>query len=269
MANLTASDGHTLDCWMTEAQGTRRGGIVILQEIFGVTDQLKGVADRYAALGYDIAIPALFDRQERDAVIPFDQGPRGRDLMLTANLYQMMIDIDAAIQALRARGGKVVPYKPLLDEAITLSQHKPSAVLMVDRGLSAFTSVPGRDHGYADLRQQQLWRYEANFEYRLPQDAGVINANFFFEDLEDVIDNVDVSTATEVLSARGNVGDGERYGVRLDGSLRLSFVNQPQILVTAGLNLEESTLVDPFLNIDREPTSVSNAAGRQKAMRAI
>jgi len=92
---------------MTEAQGTRRGGIVILQEIFGVTDQLKGVADRYAALGYDIAIPALFDRQERDAVIPFDQAPRGRDLMLTANLDQTMIDIDAAIQALRARGGKV------------------------------------------------------------------------------------------------------------------------------------------------------------------
>ena len=50
--------------------------------------------------------------------------------------------------------------------------------------------------GNADLRQQQLWRYEANFEYRLPQDAGVINTNFFFEDLEDVIDNVDVSTAT-------------------------------------------------------------------------
>ncbi|MCF8170425.1 MAG: AMP-binding protein, partial [Methylotenera sp.] len=55
-----------------------------------------------------------------------------------------------------SRGGKVVPYKPLLDEAISLSQHKPSAVLMVDRGLSAFTSVPGRDHGYGDLRQQHM-----------------------------------------------------------------------------------------------------------------
>jgi propionyl-CoA synthetase len=55
-----------------------------------------------------------------------------------------------------SRGGKVVPYKPLLDEAITLSQHKPSAVLMVDRGLSAFTSVAGRDHAYAELRQQHL-----------------------------------------------------------------------------------------------------------------
>jgi len=44
-----------------------------------------------------------------------------------------------------SRGGKVVPYKPLLDEAIGLATHKPPKVLMVDRGLSAFTRVPGRD----------------------------------------------------------------------------------------------------------------------------
>ncbi len=55
-----------------------------------------------------------------------------------------------------SRGGKVVPYKPLLDEAIQISQHKPSAVLMVNRGLTAFTTVPGRDHDYASLRQAHL-----------------------------------------------------------------------------------------------------------------
>ena len=106
--------------------------------------------------------------------------------------------------------------------------------------------------GNSNLRQQQLWRYEANLEYRLPQDAGVINTNLFYEDLQDVIDNVDVSTATEILSARGNAGDGERYGLRLNSSLRLSFINQPQILVTAALNLEESTMVDPVRQRDRE-----------------
>jgi hypothetical protein len=106
--------------------------------------------------------------------------------------------------------------------------------------------------GNSNLRQQQLWRYEANLEYRLPQDAGVINTNLFYEDLQDVIDNVDVSTATEILSARGNAGNGERYGLRLNSSLRLSFINQPQILVTAALNLEESTMIDPFLQRDRE-----------------
>ena len=53
-----------------------------------------------------------------------------------------------------SRNGKVVPYKPLLDEAIRLSSHKPNRVLMVDRGLSPFTPVPERDVDYAALREQ-------------------------------------------------------------------------------------------------------------------
>lgn len=104
---LTASDGHKLDCWIETAQGERKGGIVILQEIFGVTDQLKGVAARYAALGYEVAIPALFDRQEKAAVIPFTEGPRGRDLMLASDLDKTILDVEAAVSHLKASGGKV------------------------------------------------------------------------------------------------------------------------------------------------------------------
>ncbi len=55
-----------------------------------------------------------------------------------------------------SRGGKVVPYKGLLDEAIRLATHKPKAVLMVDRGLAPFDLVPGRDADHAALRQQHL-----------------------------------------------------------------------------------------------------------------
>ncbi len=55
-----------------------------------------------------------------------------------------------------SRAGKVVPYKPLLDEAIRLSAHKPSAVLMINRGLTPFSSEPGRDHDYAALRTKHL-----------------------------------------------------------------------------------------------------------------
>ncbi len=54
-----------------------------------------------------------------------------------------------------SRGGKVVPYKPLLDEAIKLAVHKPAKVLMVDRGLSAFERVEGRDEDYATWRDGQ------------------------------------------------------------------------------------------------------------------
>jgi propionyl-CoA synthetase len=50
-----------------------------------------------------------------------------------------------------SRSGKVVAYKPLLDEAIRLSSHKPQAVLMVDRGLAPMEKVGGRDHDWAEL----------------------------------------------------------------------------------------------------------------------
>ena len=54
------------------------------------------------------------------------------------------------------RGGKSVPYKHLLDEAIQLATHKPGHVLMVDRGLATFAKVDGRDVDYADLRQKNI-----------------------------------------------------------------------------------------------------------------
>ncbi len=55
-----------------------------------------------------------------------------------------------------SRGGKVVAYKPLLDEAITLSKHKPAKVLMVDRGLVGFDRVADRDEDYAGWRERHL-----------------------------------------------------------------------------------------------------------------
>ena len=53
-----------------------------------------------------------------------------------------------------SRGGKVVAYKPLLDEAIRLSRHKPESVLLVDRGLAPMERVAGRDHDWAELRKR-------------------------------------------------------------------------------------------------------------------
>jgi carboxymethylenebutenolidase len=104
MQRLTARDGHALDCWIVPATEPRKGGIVIVQEIFGLTDQLKDVAALYAGLGYEVAVPALFDRQERRAVIPFDEAPRGRDLMLSIAPDDAMADIAAAVEALAPRG---------------------------------------------------------------------------------------------------------------------------------------------------------------------
>jgi propionyl-CoA synthetase len=60
-----------------------------------------------------------------------------------------------------SRNGKVVAYKPLLDEAIELSACKPTSVLMVDRGLAPFVRIEGRDHDWAALR-------EAHFDAQVP-----------------------------------------------------------------------------------------------------
>ena len=64
---------------------------------------------------------------------------------------RLVISADAG-----SRGGKAVAYKPLLDEAIRLSSHKPDGVLLVDRQLVAMDLVAGRDHLWATLRQKHL-----------------------------------------------------------------------------------------------------------------
>lgn len=63
----------------------------------------------------------------------------------------MIIAADAG-----ARGGKAVPYKPLLDEAITLAEHKPSKVLIIDRKLTDYPKTAGRDLDYATERAKVM-----------------------------------------------------------------------------------------------------------------
>ncbi|MBA3772310.1 MAG: propionate--CoA ligase [Ramlibacter sp.] len=53
-----------------------------------------------------------------------------------------------------SRGGKVMAYKPLLDEAIRLSRYKPESVLLVDRGLAPMDRLAGRDHDWAELTRR-------------------------------------------------------------------------------------------------------------------
>jgi outer membrane receptor for ferrienterochelin and colicins len=101
--------------------------------------------------------------------------------------------------------------------------------------------------GNPELVQQKEWRYGANIEYRLADNAGVLNANFFHYDIEEVIGKIDVTPALgSPLSANGNVADGKIYGVNFDISIRYAFWNLPPALLTAGLLLQQSRLTDPM-----------------------
>lgn len=106
--------------------------------------------------------------------------------------------------------------------------------------------------GNASLRQQWQWRYTFNTEYRLPNDAGVLSAELFYAQHEDVIDRIDATTdEANLRSANGNIGDGVEYGLNLNASIRMGMINMPNLLVTTGLNLQDSEVTDPFLGIER------------------
>ena len=105
--------------------------------------------------------------------------------------------------------------------------------------------------GNPEIKQEQSWRYDLNLEYRFDEDNGVINTNLYYQDLEDLIDRIDVSTPALIQSANGNIGDGQRHGGSVDTSYRLASFNLPQLLVTARVDLIDSAATDPFLNIER------------------
>ncbi len=106
--------------------------------------------------------------------------------------------------------------------------------------------------GNANLRQEWYWNYEINTEYRLPNDIGVASARFYYEDWHDKIDRMDVSLSEDNLqSANGNIGDGIKYGLDVNSSIRMRMFDMPNLLVTASMSLEDSKITDPFLGIDR------------------
>jgi carboxymethylenebutenolidase len=102
--DLTASDGHRLSAYLAEPSGKARGGIVVIQEIFGVTRHIRDVADQYAAAGYLAVAPALFDRVERDVDVPYTDSAKGVAYKTATNIDQVMLDIQAAVSEVKIAG---------------------------------------------------------------------------------------------------------------------------------------------------------------------
>ena len=106
--------------------------------------------------------------------------------------------------------------------------------------------------GNANLRQEWYWNYEINSEYRLPNDIGVVSGRLYYEDWHDRIERMDVTVdESNLQSANGNIGDGEKYGLELNASMRMRMFNMPNLLITAGHSSEDSKITDPFLGIER------------------
>jgi carboxymethylenebutenolidase len=103
---LTASDGQKTSAYRAEPKGKPRGGIVVIQEIFGVNDHIRKVTDGYAAEGYAAIAPALFDRIKPDFEVGYTDADIavGREMKGKADTDAALRDIAAARDAIKDAG---------------------------------------------------------------------------------------------------------------------------------------------------------------------
>lgn len=109
--DLKAADGFTLSAYVAgPVNGTK--GLVVIQEIFGVNHHMRAMADRYAAEGYAVVAPAVFDRAERGVELGYtpDDIAKGRDYRMKLNDAQTMLDVEAAAAFLGAKKLGIVGY---------------------------------------------------------------------------------------------------------------------------------------------------------------
>jgi len=95
---LTAADGHKFLAYRAEPVATPKGGLIVAMEIFGVNSHIRSVADGYAADGYLVVAPALFDRAQRGYETGYSQEEiqRGIAMIGKINLDDTMEDVAAA-----------------------------------------------------------------------------------------------------------------------------------------------------------------------------
>jgi carboxymethylenebutenolidase len=106
--DLTAADGHEFSAYRAVPAGQPKGGLVVLQEIFGVNGYIRRVCDGFAAAGYLAVAPALFDRVERGIELGY-QPPDieiGRNIRARVPLDGTIADIAACVP-IAAAGGKL------------------------------------------------------------------------------------------------------------------------------------------------------------------
>lgn len=100
---LTAADGHSLAAYRA-GPADAKAALVIVQEIFGVNRHMRRVADSFAAAGYAVICPALFDRTERGVELGYtsEDVTRGRTLRGKIDEHLTLLDVLAAAGALPA-----------------------------------------------------------------------------------------------------------------------------------------------------------------------
>ena len=103
MTTMRMADGAEIGVYHARPEGERRGGLVLVQEIFGVTEHIRDMADEYAADGYEVLAPALFDREHPGFEASYTGPDFDRAVELARRLHpfdQSLADVQTCIDAL-------------------------------------------------------------------------------------------------------------------------------------------------------------------------
>jgi len=103
---LTAADAHQLGAYRADPAGKAKGGVVVIQEIFGVNHHIRSVCDRLAEAGYSALAPAMFDRLVPNFETGYspDDIAKAREYMPKLDWGGVMRDMAAAVETLRKEG---------------------------------------------------------------------------------------------------------------------------------------------------------------------
>ncbi|MFC3581368.1 dienelactone hydrolase family protein [Sphingomonas hylomeconis] len=104
---MTMSDGAAIAVYHAQPAGARRGGLVLVQEIFGVTGHIRDLAEEYAADGYEVLAPALFDREHPGFEAGYDADGLARGVELARQVHPFdlsLADVQTCVDALKAEG---------------------------------------------------------------------------------------------------------------------------------------------------------------------
>jgi carboxymethylenebutenolidase len=104
---MTMSDGAAIDVYRATPTGTRKGGLVLIQEIFGVTEHIRELCDQYAEDGYEVLAPALYDREHPGFQAGYNDEQFARAIELARVLHPIELsvaDIQKCVDALVDKG---------------------------------------------------------------------------------------------------------------------------------------------------------------------
>lgn len=114
-----------------------------------------------------------------------------------------------------------------------------------DRDLNALAGNP-------ELEPQTGWNYEAELEYRLPNDGGVLSSSIAHTDIDNYIGRINATVdPDQPLSATGNVAPAKRWSMFNRASIRLGRLNLPDAILGVTIGLFDSKIIDPFLQTEQ------------------